>query len=186
MRRVRFWSFPVAALLLPLAHAAGGAAGGESHGFWENFLTPPPLHPVLVNFTAALIPASFVSDFLGRVLRKDSLRAAGFWTFLYATILTPFTALAGWLWLNDAGDMGHAEMVAHQWVGTALPVLMLPLLFWRWKLHRANATPGIAYLVASALLVAALTIQGHLGGMMSFGAGDSGGKTESVGHHEHG
>ena len=35
----------IAALLLPIGHAAGGAAAG-GHGFWESFLTPPPLHPM--------------------------------------------------------------------------------------------------------------------------------------------
>lgn len=49
----------------------------------------PPLHPILVNFTAALVPASFVSDVLGRFLRRESLRSAAWWMLLYAAIITP-------------------------------------------------------------------------------------------------
>lgn len=42
--------------------------------------TPPPLHPILVNTTAALLPASVLSDVLGVMLRKKSLKSAGWWT----------------------------------------------------------------------------------------------------------
>src|SRR5438045_2678361 len=48
-----------------LAHA------GESAGGFH--LELPLLHPILVHFTAALVPASLVSDVLGRLLRRQSL-----------------------------------------------------------------------------------------------------------------
>src|SRR5438067_802217 len=82
--------------------------------------TPPPLHPILVNFTAALLPASFLSDLLGVVLRKEALKSAGWWTLLYAATVTPVTAVAGWLWMRSMGDMDHSEMSVHKWLGTAL------------------------------------------------------------------
>jgi len=142
----------------------------------------------LVNFTAALIPASFVSDFLGRVLRRESLTSAGWWMLFFAAVITPFTALAGWLWLRDMGEMHHREMFVHQWLGTTIAVLVPALVFWRWKLHRTRAVPGRLYLSVAALLVAALTVQGHLGGGMSFGGGSD--STEEQGQgvshpHEH-
>jgi uncharacterized membrane protein len=61
----------------------------------------PPLHPILVNFTAALVPASVMSDLLGRVLGRPTLSATGWWTMFYAAAITPFTALAGWWWLRS-------------------------------------------------------------------------------------
>ncbi len=130
----------------------------------------PPLHPILVNFTAALVPASFISDVLGRLLRKQSLTSAGWWMLLYATIITPFTALAGWLWLRQMGGMDVSEMVIHKWLGTALAFVFVGLVFWRWRIHRrAERAPSWTYLICAALVVAALTVQGHLGGSMSFG-----------------
>jgi uncharacterized membrane protein len=48
-------------VLLLLAHA--GEGGGSA------FFQMPPLHPILVNFTAALVPASLLSDVLGRLFR---------------------------------------------------------------------------------------------------------------------
>ena len=179
---------PVAALLLPIAHAAGGAGGG--HGFWENFLSPPPLHPILVNFTAALIPVSFLSDLLGRWLKRESLLSAGWWTLLFGAVATPLTALAGWLWLSDMGDVEHREMLVHQWLGTGLALLFLLVAYWRWRFHRAAAPPSARYLAVSAVLVAALAVQGHLGGMMSFGTGEGGPKpgehSQAESGHDHG
>lgn len=163
----------IAALLLPIGHAAGGAAAG-GHGFWESFLTPPPLHPILVNFTAALIPVSFACDVLGRWLKRESLLATGWWTLLIGAAVTPLTALAGWLWLRDMGDVEHAEMLVHQWLGTALALLLVVVTIWRWTLYRSATPPHASYLAATGLLVAALVVQGHLGGMMSFGSGEGG------------
>lgn len=70
-----------------LAHA--------QHAGGMDLLRPVPLHPILVNFTAALVPASLLSDVLGRVLKRDTLLHAGWWMLLYAAAVTPLTALAG-------------------------------------------------------------------------------------------
>lgn len=133
----------------------------------------PPLHPILVNFTAALVPVSVASDVLGRMLRRRSLHATGWWTLLYAALATPFTALAGWLWLRSMGDMDHPGMAVHQWLGTALAAGLAPLVLWRGWLYRKDAVPPVTYLVVAGVLLAALVYQGHLGGTMSFGEGEA-------------
>src|SRR5437660_1526952 len=103
-------------VIFMLAHA--GEGGWFPHG-------APPLHPILVNFTAALLPASLLSDVLGRLLRKQSLAAAGWWMMLYAALITPFTALAGWMWLRQMSDMNMPPMTIHKWLGTALAVIFI-------------------------------------------------------------
>jgi uncharacterized membrane protein len=157
-------------LLLLLANAGDGA------GWFP--LTPPPIHPILVNFTAALVPASLVSDVLGRTLRNQSLISAAWWMLVYAAAITPLTALAGWLWLRQIGDMDHPQMAVHKWLGTALALGLLGLLSWRWRIHRrTESAPSWLYLTCTAVVVAALALQGHLGGTMSF---DSGGDTPAA------
>ena len=95
------------------------------------------LHPSLVNFTAALVPVSVASDFLGRLVGAESLRQTAWWTLFYATVVTPFTAITGWLfWMPD--DNGASGMTIHKWLGSALAVLLFVLFFWRWKLRRQN------------------------------------------------
>lgn len=153
--------------------------------------TLPPLHPILVNFTAALLPASLISDVLGRVLRRESLRSAGWWMILYAAIVTPLTAAAGWLWRYQMGDMDHSEMVIHQWLGTMLSVIFVLLAVWRGRIQLRGETPGVSYLIFTSVIVIALIVQGDLGGRMSFGAAPSEDAAGSVapasspGGHEH-
>lgn len=129
------------------------------------------LHPILVNFTAALIPASVGSDLLGKVFRRDSLNHAAWWMLLYAALITPFTVLAGWFWKNslEPATLPADVIFIHQWLGTFLSVGFLVLAVWRGRLFMADEKPNIIYFVVAALVVAALMYQGSLGGKMAFG-----------------
>ena len=145
--------------LIPLAH-------GVEDGFWRLFLQWPPLHPILVNVTAGLIPAAVGFDLLGRLTRRESLASAGFWMTMLAAAVTPFTALTGWLWMDE---MGHSTaLTVHQWLGFGIAAAVVALAAWRWT-RRRSSSAGAAYLSASVLFVLALAFQGHIGGMMSFG-----------------
>jgi len=82
---------------------------------------PEHIHPILVNFTAALVPASFGSDVLGKIVRKPSLHAAGFWMLIYAAAITPFTAIAGYIWKRSvASALSPVQIAVHQWLGISL------------------------------------------------------------------
>ena len=147
-------------MLFPiLAHASDAAGGG---GF-------PPIHPILVNFTAALIPTSVAADLLGRWLKRPSLRATGWWTMCLVAVITPLTALAGWLWMRSMEDMDHWQMRYHLWLGVSIAALLIPLAIWRGRTQRKDRPVGLAYFVAASLLTGALALQGELGGSMSFG-----------------
>ena len=125
------------------------------------------LHPILVNFTAALVPVSVFSDAAGRYLKHTSLRDTAWWTLLFATVVTPLTAITGWLfWMKD--DEGVTGMTIHKWLGSALALLLFGLFAWRLKLHRESKWATIAYLIVGAVFLAALIIQGHLGGTQTF------------------
>ena len=142
----------------------------------------PPVHPILVNFTAALVPVSVISDLIGRAMRKSSLNAVGWWTMVYAAVVTPFTALAGWLWLRSMPPMDVPEMSFHKFLGTELAVVFAVLAWWRWRAYRSGQTPSRVYLVVAVLAVAALVVQGHVGGTMSFSSSDTSIPTPARGH----
>jgi uncharacterized membrane protein len=126
------------------------------------------IHPMLVNFTAALIPVSLGTDLAARILKSQSLRATGWWTIFLAACITPLTAVAGWLfWMGD--DNGVTGMTIHKWLGTSLAVVLPFLLLWRWRTYRKQAWVSLAYLLVGAVVLAALIYQGHLGGTQSFG-----------------
>jgi uncharacterized membrane protein len=136
-------------------------------GWLKHFVDQYKLHPILVNFTAALIPVSVGSDFLSRLFRRETLRSTGWWTLLYATIITPFTSVAGWLfWMPD--DNGVTGMAIHKWLGTSIPVLLLGLFIWRAYIYRRGRWPEASYLIVGFLMVAVVTYQGHLGGNQVF------------------
>ena len=87
----------------------------------------PPLHPILVTFTAAMIPASVLSELLGRLFRKPSLALAAWWMLAYGAIVTPLTVAAGWLWLRSMPPMDVPEMTLHKWLGTELAIVFIAL-----------------------------------------------------------
>ena len=141
-----------------------------AHSVYETlhqFVSAQKLHPILVNFTAALIPVSVGSDIFARVFGKQALRDTGWWTLCFAAVITPFTAMTGWLfWMND--DNGVSGMTIHKWLGTALAVLLVGLVLWRWWFVRSDSRPNVFYLLVALAVVVALVYQGHLGGDQSF------------------
>lgn len=132
--------------------------------------SPQELHPILVNFTAALLPLALLSDLLGRWLKRSSLHSAAAWMVLYAAIITPLTGAAGWWWkIKSAGTLPPELIRVHQWLGTSLALVFIALAVWRWRLYRQDAAPTLAYLALALVAVLALVYQGSLGGAMVFG-----------------
>ncbi len=133
-------------------------------------LAPDHIHPILVNFTAALVPASFASDVFGCTFRKHSLHVAAWWTLIYATALTPLTALAGLLWKKSVGSALPPETIMiHQWLGISLAIALIILAIWRWSIYARSEAPGVLYILLAFIVVLALVWQGTLGGEMVFG-----------------
>lgn len=132
--------------------------------------TPDHLHPILVNFTAALVPASVGSDLFGRVLRKAVLHTAAWWMLVYAAVLTPLTVLSGVWWKHGQEGMLPPRLIAqHQWLGMTLAIVFLVLAAWRYRAYRKDMPVSAAYLTLGVLAVAALVVQGALGGEMLLG-----------------
>lgn len=133
----------------------------------KQFVSVTKLHPILINFTAALVPVSVGSDLIGRFLKREAFRQTAWWTLFYATVITPFTAITGWLfWMGD--DNGVTGMTIHKWLGSSLAVLLFGLCAWRWNLQRRQKRPTVAYFIVGIIFVAALAYQGHLGGTQVF------------------
>lgn len=132
--------------------------------------TPAHIHPILVNFTAALVPISFACDVLGRALRRQSPTNAGWWTILFAACITPLTGLAGLMWKRSVADMAPADLLrVHQWLGITLAIALIVLAVWRGRYHSRALAPSIGYLAVAFIAVVALVYQGSLGGAMLFG-----------------
>jgi plastocyanin len=93
---------------------------------WSPPTAPEQFHPILVNFTAALLPLALLSDILGRIFHRQTLHNTAWWMVLYAAVLTPFTAAAGWWWKLSAGSALPAKLISvHQWLGTLAAVFFM-------------------------------------------------------------
>jgi plastocyanin/uncharacterized membrane protein len=156
--------------------ASGGTPAKEKNGAAHGLpgFTPPhspqELHPILVNFTAALLPLALLSDLLGLWLKRSSLHSAAAWMVLYAAIITPLTGAAGWWWKSkSAGTLPPDLIAVHEWLGTSLALVFIVLAVWRWRLYKQNAVPTLPYLAFAVIAVLALVYQGSLGGAMVFG-----------------
>jgi uncharacterized membrane protein len=130
------------------------------------------IHPVLVHFSTALVPASLASDILGRYLNRKSLSSAAWWMILYAAIATPLTAAAGLMWAFQFPAPAAAHLPGlstHMWLGLFLTITFGVLTVWRGKIFAGAYPPGAIYLLSNAVVVAALMYQGFLGGQMTIG-----------------
>lgn len=131
------------------------------------FVSFTKLHPILVNFTAALIPCSVAADLGGRWKKNQELRATAWWAMLVAGLVTPFTAITGWLfWMHD--DQGVLGMTIHKWLGTSLGFLVVAMLLWRRRFRLRREWPSAGYLVVAVAIVLLLVVQGTLGGQQVF------------------
>jgi uncharacterized membrane protein len=150
--------------------SAQAGTGSPATLKWSPPRTPEEFHPILVNFTAALLPLALLSDILGLTFRRQSFHNAAWWMSLYAAVITPFTAAAGWWWKRTQGSALPAKLITvHQWLGTAVVALLVLLAIWRWSIHKRDAAPSFPYIMLAAIVVLALVYQGSLGGRMVFG-----------------
>jgi uncharacterized membrane protein len=140
-------------------------------GMAKQFVMVTKLHPILVNFTAALVPVSVGSDGAACLLKNLPLRHVAWWSLVYAVVVTPLTALSGWLfWMKD--DTDSTGMAIHKWLGTAMVFLLAGLFLWRRRFEERAQWVSVPYLLLGGVLVVMLAVQGHLGGVQVFSGMD--------------
>src|SRR6266567_1362564 len=133
----------------------------------------PPLHPALVHFPIALVSVSFITDLLGRLSNRSSLRAAGFWTLIGALIGGGAAAAAGYFDMtHDALGETYKYVDFHQDIGWILVGAVVVLTLWRWLVYaRKDRPPGMIYLIAALLVLGLTLFQGWYGGEMVYSQG---------------
>jgi uncharacterized membrane protein len=134
----------------------------------------PPLHPAFVHFPIALVVFSFITDLLGRLFGRASLRAAGFWCLLGALIFGAIAATTGYIdFTRDSLGTDTARYADfHMDVGWVLVGAVVVLTLWRWLVYaRRDISPGYLYLVAALLVMGLTLFQGWYGGEMVYSQG---------------
>jgi uncharacterized membrane protein len=128
------------------------------------------VHPILVNFTAALVPSSLGSDLLGKVSKRQSLAHAAWWMMAFAALVTPLTAAAGLLWKKEVEAVTPPPLLhLHMWLGIGIAMFLILVAIWRGVIHSRGQAVSISYFIVAFLLLGGLVYQGSLGGLMAFG-----------------
>lgn len=131
----------------------------------------PRLHAALNDLPPALLLVSVLFDLLGAFLKRESLKAAGFWTLVVGVLGTGAAILSGLL-AEDAtphGAEAHAVMETHETLAFIVLGLFGVLALWRIvrKGVWSEKEQPIA-LTAGVIGVALLTYAAMLGGRLVF------------------
>jgi uncharacterized membrane protein len=92
------------------------------------------LHAALNDLPVALLLASVLFDLLGAALRKESLKAAGYWTLIGGVVGGALAGISGLMaegHLPPHAESSHAAMETHQTFAIVTVVLFLILAAWR-------------------------------------------------------
>jgi uncharacterized membrane protein len=131
----------------------------------------PRLHAALNDLPPALLPLSIVFDLLGMLLKRESLRAAAFWTLVFGVLGTG-AAIASGLVAEDVvqhSEQAHLIMATHKTLAFIVLAIFGLLALWR-ILRRGVWTEKeqpIA-LTAGVIGVAILVYTASLGGRLVF------------------
>lgn len=126
-------------------------------------------HPVIIHFPIALFIASVVFELLA-IWRKQPLFASvAYYNLLGAAMTIPLaiaTGLGAWQWqLEGATLKGNLRL--HLICALTSASLIFLLCWMRSRLRAKSILPGITYLAVTLLALMAITLTGHLGGILS-------------------
>lgn len=131
----------------------------------------PRAHAALNDFPAALLLVSVLFDLLGAFNKRDSLKAAGFWTLIAGVIGTGAAALTGDFASDvvEHSDEAHELMETHQTLGITVLVLFALLALWRlWRRGVLRQREQPVFLTAGVIGVALMVYTARLGGSLMF------------------
>lgn len=131
----------------------------------------PRIHAMVNDLPAALLPMAIFFDFLGAVMKRESLKAAGFWC-LIAGVLGGLAAIGAGLMAEDRvvhGDVAHAIMETHETFAIVIAVLFGILVLWRLVRRRPfGGQEQTAFTTAGVIGIGLLVFTSKLGGSLVF------------------
>ncbi len=126
-------------------------------------------HPVIIHFPIGLFIASVVFDLLAVWRKKPILAAVAYYNLLGAALTLPLaiaTGLGAWQWqLEGATLKGNLRL--HMICAVTSALLIFFLCWMRSRLRVKNISPGVSYAAVTLFALMAITLTGHLGGIVS-------------------
>lgn len=126
-------------------------------------------HPVIIHFPIALFIASVVFEVLAAWRKQPVLATVAYYNLLGAALTIPFaiaTGLGAWQWqLEGATLKGNLRL--HMICALTSALLIFFLCWMRSRLRVKNISPGVSYVAVTLFALMAITLTGHLGGIVS-------------------
>ena len=126
-------------------------------------------HPVIIHFPIALFIASVVFEVLAAWRKQPVLATVAYYNLLGAALTFPLaiaTGLGAWQWqLEGATLKGNLRL--HMICALTSALLIFFLCWMRSRLRAKNISPGVSYVAVTLFALMAITLTGHLGGIVS-------------------
>lgn len=126
-------------------------------------------HPVIVHFPIALFIASVVFEVLAIWRAQPIFTSVAYFNLVGAALSLPLTIATGlgaWQWqLEGATLKGNLRL--HLIYALTSATLIFFLWWMRSRLRAKGNSPPIAYFAVTGLALMAITLTGHLGGILS-------------------
>jgi uncharacterized membrane protein len=126
-------------------------------------------HPVIIHFPIALFIASAIFEILATWRKQPVLASVAYYNLIGAAITLPLaiaTGLGAWRWqLEGATLKGNLQL--HLICALVSASLIFVLCWMRSRLLAKGSSPRFAYFAIMSLALMAITLTGHLGGILS-------------------
>jgi len=135
------------------------------------FDTAAEWHAAINDLPPALLLVSVIFDWVGSATKRDSLKAAGFWTLVAGAAGAVLSVASG---LRAEGTIEHGETVhlameRHETFAIAVTVAFALLAAWRiWRKGVLGPQERPTYLFAATVGAAGIIYVAHLGGTVVF------------------
>jgi uncharacterized membrane protein len=126
-------------------------------------------HPVLIHFPIGLFVASVVFDLVAIWRKQPLLATVAYYNLLGAALTVPLaiaTGLGAWRWQLEGATL-KGNLLLHMICALTSASLIILLCWTRSRLRARNIPPGVAYLGVTLFALMAITLTGHLGGILS-------------------
>lgn len=127
------------------------------------------LHTLVIHFPIAMFVGAFGVELFALWRRKPEYQHVAYVMLVVGALGAVAAAFLGWFaggfYLTDR----NVVLMIHRWLGTALAVVAMLLVWFTARARRAPERPRTVYLVLLGLMTLAIAIQGYLGGSFMHG-----------------
>jgi uncharacterized membrane protein len=126
-------------------------------------------HPVIIHFPIALFIASAFFEVLAVWRKQPVFASVAYYNLLGAVLTIPLalaTGLGAWRWQLEGATL-KGNLLLHMICALTSASLIFFLFWMRSRLRAKGSSPRILYFAVMGLALMAITLTGHLGGILS-------------------